>query len=372
MNRKTLGDRLKNKKGSVTVVVALALITLIGFAALAIDVGHMMVTRNELQNISDSAALAATRELAILYKSPAYIAASGADYIFYASNNKTSIVSYAQTVTTVNTAVNVAGKNIALSSADFILGSWDASARTFTPTNASPNAVQVVAQRNGAENGPVATFLAGVVGLTSFNARTVATAALTGVPQLPACALPLPVGISMAWYSDPAVYCTQPIRLYPTNDPQGCAGWNVYTESPASANKLSTLLKQLNNGNCVSPETSAGQTAFNFTGGTLTSVFDDMQTLFNTMRVKNDGELDQDTDPNTWTTTVPVYDWPDCSNPNARGGPIRIVAFSTIVITEVTGAPTKTITAHVVCNRVTSGGGGAPGPLYGDIPNLVQ
>jgi Flp pilus assembly protein TadG len=326
MNKNTIAGRLKQKRerdrGS-----GLALITLIGFAALAIDVGFMMVTKNELQNVSDSAALAATRELAILYQSPEYIAASLADQIYYASNNKASIVSYAQTVTTVNPAVNVAGKSIALSSGDFLLGHWDWSAKTFTPTNVNPNAVQVVAQRNGAENGPVTTFLAGVVGVTSFNASTVATAALTGVSDQPPCALPLPVGISLAWYS---------IRLsiarsrsgHPTNDPQGCAGWNVYTESPASAAKLSTLLDQLNNGNCVSPETNAGQTEFNFTGGTLTSVFDEMQTLFNTMRVKNDGVLDQDTDPNTWTTTVPVYDWPDCSNPNARGGPIPIVAFS--------------------------------------------
>ncbi len=39
------------------------MLLLIGFAAFAIDVGYMMVSRNELQNIADTAALAAAGEL---------------------------------------------------------------------------------------------------------------------------------------------------------------------------------------------------------------------------------------------------------------------------------------------------------------------
>jgi Flp pilus assembly protein TadG len=59
MSRNMLSIRLKDKRGTVTVMVALLLIMLIGFAAFAIDVGYMMVRRNELQNIADTAALAA-------------------------------------------------------------------------------------------------------------------------------------------------------------------------------------------------------------------------------------------------------------------------------------------------------------------------
>ncbi len=73
MNRETFA-RLNNQKGTVVVVVALVLLLLIGFAALALDVGHMMVKRNELQNVADSAALAATGKLGSIYKSLDYAA----------------------------------------------------------------------------------------------------------------------------------------------------------------------------------------------------------------------------------------------------------------------------------------------------------
>jgi Flp pilus assembly protein TadG len=47
-----------NESGVVIVIVAIALIVLLAFAGLAIDVGHVMVVRNELQNAADAAALA--------------------------------------------------------------------------------------------------------------------------------------------------------------------------------------------------------------------------------------------------------------------------------------------------------------------------
>ncbi len=371
MNRKTLGDRFKNKKGSVTVVVALVLIALIGFAALAIDVGYMMVTRNELQNVADSTALAATRKLALLYEDPTYSALTWADKASYANNHRSEIVSYATTVTTVSSAVKVAGQSLTLSDADFMLGHWDPDARTFTSTLTPPNAVRVVAQRNAAENGPVATFLAGVVGVGSFNARNIATAALTGLPAVNAGGLPIPIGISKAWFSDPAVYCTGTIMLYPTNDPSGCAAWHVYDQWPASAANLSSTIDGLKDGSYASPETTTGVTEFTFTNGTVASALDNLTSLFDTMRVKNDGVLDQDSDPNTWTATVPVYDLNDCSAPSGRVG---IVGLATIIMSAVDSPPApKQINAMVDCSKMfdVPGGGLDTGTLSG-IPNLVQ
>ena len=369
MNMKTLGDRLKNKKGSVTVVFALALITLIGFAALAIDVGFMIVTKNELQNVSDSAALAATRKLALLYDDPAYTALPLVDQFSYANDHRSDIVSYAETVTTASAAVKVAGQGFALSGADFVLGHWDPAARTFTATPMSPDAVQVTAQRNAAENGPVATFLGGVVGVTTFNAKTIATAALTGPCKPPE--IPIPVGISKAWFSDPAVYCNNPIKLYPTNVPGGCAGWHVYTQSPASANTLRNTIDGLIDGSYSTPETTAGVTQFDFTGGNIANALRNMGALFDANRVLNDGKSDLDEDDATWTTMVPVYDWSDCSNPH---GPIAIVGFAMITITKVTSPPLpQEVTAKVVCDRILNAPPGCP--LLGTMspyPKLVQ
>jgi len=358
MKRETLFARLNDRKGTVSVVVALLLVMLIGFAALALDVGYMMVKRNELQNVADSAALAATGRLGSIYKSMTYSAQQ--EYVCSPSD-------IVPVVTALATSMGLAVRDN-----DVIIGHWNSTTNTFTPGLFKPDAVRVYTRRDSAANGSVPTFLAGVLGISSVSVSTGATAALTSLSRVPEGGLPLPVGISKAWFTHD--YCDQPIRLYPTNDPAGCAGWNVYTESPASNNELRTVLDGLTNGTYQSPETISGETAFNFTGGTLgNQAFTAMKNLFDAMKVKNDGVLDKDTDPNTWTTSVPVYDWPDCSNPNPRDGAIPIVGFSTITITNVSTPPTMTIDAKVVCDLVTGGpGGGSEYGTIGSTPNLVE
>src|SRR6185369_13539853 len=46
------------QRGSVAVITAVSLVSLLRFAALAIDIGNLLVARNELQNAADAAALA--------------------------------------------------------------------------------------------------------------------------------------------------------------------------------------------------------------------------------------------------------------------------------------------------------------------------
>ncbi len=53
----------RDQSGSVTIMAAIALFVLLGFAGLAIDVGHIMVVRNELQNAADATALAGALSL---------------------------------------------------------------------------------------------------------------------------------------------------------------------------------------------------------------------------------------------------------------------------------------------------------------------
>ncbi len=359
MKRETLFAGLNNPKGTVAVTVALLLVVLIGFMALALDVGYMMVKRNELQNVADSAALAATRKLGSIYESMPWSAQ----------------LSYVASPSDINPTAMAMGTSMGLTinPTDIIIGRWDSTTNTFTAGLTHPNAVRVNTRRDSSANGPVSTFFAGVLGINSTAISNYATASLTPPGAIPPCDLPLPVGISMWKFNSPG-YCNTPIRLNPSNDPTSCAGWNVYTESPANNITLRTLLNDSANGKCVSPETVSGQTEFNFIGGNLgQQAFTAMQNLFNKMRVLNDGILDKDDDPNTWTTTVPVYDWPDCSNPNPRDGAIPIVGFAIIKITSVVGPPAMTIDAEIVCDIVVPGeGGGKPaGPLAG-IPNLVE
>src|ERR1700693_1664249 len=58
MMRKPLSRPLSRQQGSMMITASILFITLIGFAAVAVDAGHLMIARNELQNAADAAALA--------------------------------------------------------------------------------------------------------------------------------------------------------------------------------------------------------------------------------------------------------------------------------------------------------------------------
>src|SRR3989338_6232301 len=55
--------RIKDEMGAVAVLVGISLATLMSLFALSVDLGHIFVTKAELQNATDSAALAAVVEL---------------------------------------------------------------------------------------------------------------------------------------------------------------------------------------------------------------------------------------------------------------------------------------------------------------------
>ena len=89
------------------------------------------------------------------------------------------------------------------------------------------------------------------------------------------------------------------------------------------------------------------------------------------MKVKNDGIVDLDTNPNTWTTAVAVFD--DSQVGCSPNGMVTIVGFATIVITSVVGPPANTIYGAVQCDIVDSGrGSGGNYGTKGSIPGLVQ
>lgn len=61
--RRMRGAARRKERGAVAIIVALALVALIGFVGLALDLGKLYVVKSELQNSADSCALAAAREL---------------------------------------------------------------------------------------------------------------------------------------------------------------------------------------------------------------------------------------------------------------------------------------------------------------------
>lgn len=354
--------KVKNEQGNVAIIIAISLVAFISFTALSLDIGYALVTRNQLQNVADTAALAATRRLSHDY------------YEGKTFPEQQAVTVAACRSTLVTTAQQAAAANIAggkyitsINDSDIIIGQWHSLTKSLTPDANPPDAVKVTARRDASANAPITTFFAGLFGTTQLSVTASATAALTGQSTSVPGGLPLPAALSRYRFSTPA--CDQPIKFNPTNDITSCGGWHTY-ENPANANSLRNILQGLINGTYTSPETIAGITQFNFIGGDLGSAFSDMEALFNAMKVKNDGVLDLDTDSSTWTTSVPVYEGNDCSNPNQT---MTIVGFATVTITSIAGPPAKTVNGVIKCAFIEPGrGGGGDFGTKGTIPGLVQ
>jgi Flp pilus assembly protein TadG len=346
----------EHQYGATILFVSILILALLGFAALAIDIGYLMAARNEAQNVADAAALAGCGELGEQH------------YQKIEPIDEGRIRSVARAVAGNN---EVAGESMSIAAnSDIEVGYWDPETKTFSPTSIGilhkKNGVRVTVKRNDSENGPINTFFANVLGIDSFSVSAKATAALTGAKKVPEGAL-MPVGISKYWFHHvwPSRFCDQPIKFYPTNSIDGCAGWNTFTHSPSSASYLrDTIFDGMLNGSFESPETELGD-SFDFIGGNIANALchptkSDFEDLYNANKNST----------GSWKTSVVVYDLSDCSNPNTT---LSILGFATAIIHGVSCRSPQQINATVICDEyVDSRGGGGMYGTFGKIPGLVE
>lgn len=352
---------MHDARGAVAVIVAIMLVVLLSFAALALDISNAMIARNELQNVADASALAGARQLGLIYQG----LPQGTPYTTYVLSNPSAVVSAATTVALANQARQVA---ISLNAADIVIGVWDSATRTLTPGNVGATGVRVTARRDGGANGPVTTWLAGIMGFNNMNVTATATAALTGSGVLAPGAANAPFGLDQLIFTNPA-YCGTPIRFYPTNNPpQGCAGWQTFVESPPNANTEKQIVQGLtpNPPTYITPQITAGQTSLEYIGGNVASVFPSLINLYTAKRVPDASSPSG----YCWNVTIPVYPNNNCANPNTN---MMVIGFASACVWNVQGVPTQQIDAKVTCGNVTNGqgGGGSFGTL-GSIPGLVE
>jgi hypothetical protein len=361
-------NKLREERGVVFILFIIVLLVLLAFAALALDVGNVMVVKNELQNISDGAALAAARKLGNIYEGMSYEQQQG----FNASGVAGQIIYAAQEVGGSNKAGGI--PNVTILDSDVDIGRWDAKTKIFTENIIEPDAVRVRVRKDGSPNSRVATFFARIFGMNEVVVSATATAALTGASSAEPGDLPIPFGISSRWFGseENKAFCGKHIRLFPScpHEPcdaeiDGCGGWHTYTDDffdhrSANCDKLRSILTEIRTSGLESPYTDQ-QTMYQFTGGTNTCAFDAMKALF---------EANAKGSPPTWTTSVVVYESDSCANP---GGDILIKGFTTVKITDVLTTPEKIIEGEVLCEFVElqRSGGGEYG-TKGSIPGLVQ
>ena len=405
-----LFERVKNQAGVSAVIVAICLTMLIGFTALAVDVGYMYVTKNELQNVADASALAGAGYLGSIYETLSYDEQQTHEF------SRSDIVGVAQQVALKNQAART---NILINDADVTIGTWNDvdedgiyKLDSIAAPIVGPDAVEVIARRDGSANGPITTFFAKIFGIDAVDVSADATAALTGPAIVDEGELKVPFSLSENNFPND---CTNPITFSPTAE--SCAGWHNFLD-PANASTMADKMLGLIQGDVqeyeglvsgpawleanfdmnktpdpeITPEVEIGD-EFEFQGGTVASLFlggrlgntdNDINlpeeimgnekspapfpALFDYFRRRDDDGNDS-----IWTATVPVYEDDDlCENPS---GAIPIVGFATIEIIMPNPPPDSSVSVYVYCelNFVDGrGGGGAFGNLKGTIPNLVE
>ena len=352
---------MQDTRGAVAVIVAIMVVVLLSFGALALDISNAMIARNELQNVADASALAGARQLGVIYAA----LPQGTPYTTYVLN-PTVVETVATAVAAANRAREVA--SVVILPADIVIGVWNPGPRTLTPGNVGATGVRVTAHRDASANGAVATWLAGIMGITSMNVVATGTAALTGTGVLLPGEANAPFGFDQVFFNNPA-FCNAPIQFYPTTT--SCAGWHTFLENPPNANTERQIVQGLtpNPPTYVTPQINSGQTSLEFIGGNMASVFPSLLNLFNAKKVP---------DANSpsgfcWNVTVPVYatgNTSTCSNPN---GNYLIVGAATACVWNVQGVPSQQINATVTCGEVTGGqGGGGNFGTLGAIPGLVE
>lgn len=157
---------VEKQKGAVLIWVAAGMIAFLGFAALAIDVGFLMASRNELQNAADAGALAGARDL---YNENGTAINQGANQVAYDIAIKNLSMNEA-------VEVNWTGGN----NGDVQRGHWSFATRTFTPNaslepvdlwnvsdetlDADTNFINAVRVKTRRESTPVSSFFARVFG----------------------------------------------------------------------------------------------------------------------------------------------------------------------------------------------------------------
>ena len=190
---KIFGTLISRTEGSVAVIAALGLVAFLGMVSLAIDMGQLYTTRNELQNVADAAALAAAGNLIHDY-------GAGAVRDAAAAQQAALTVAQRQSQLSGQTVVGNADRN----DLSLIFGAWDiykgnpATAWTeigsTCSSDSNANAVMVSIRRaSGTVYGPVSNFFGGILGFNTSQVAATAIAYLGYTNEVPTATVKVPL-----------------------------------------------------------------------------------------------------------------------------------------------------------------------------------
>lgn len=238
------GRARSRERGAVLVIVAIVLVVLIGFIALVVDVGRLYKVRGELQNASDSAALAGAAALDGTSEGIARARERAKDYAEMHRADRS---------------------DVALTDEDIIFGHWDDPTRTFTPLGTNPdepggvNAVRVLDRRADESSNSVQLDLAPAIGRSSADVRSDAIA--VGGGPMSECGFPMVVPdcrLEQALEDGTCAHC----MTYQDNNTD-TAGWTSFDAGSVGGPTITALIEAA----CFD---SAGNVAVDATTGECT------------------------------------------------------------------------------------------------------
>lgn len=225
----------RSERGAVAILVALSLITLFGFAALAIDMGRFRVASAELQNASDSGALAGAWELDATLTGMGLAQSTGIEFAEKHSADNADLTD--------------------VTNDDVVPGVWDFTTKMFNEGGDPEdiNAVQVTTYRNDVKGTAMVPWLGTVGGFGSGQEWRTAVAVGLG----PGCMNAFPVAIPECGITneDGSLKCDgTEIKL--SNDIIDNGGLTSLSEDPASVAKIKSIIEAYDpNKKCTSEVT---------------------------------------------------------------------------------------------------------------------
>lgn len=200
-------------------LAAISLLSLLGFTALAVDVGYLFVVRNELQNAADTAALSGAGYLAPFI--------SGAPNWVNANTEATNAISLNKAVgdTLVDGQVETGYWNIT--------GSPTGLHSISAGSNDLPAVMVTINKADGSNGGAVNAFFAQVLGIDSFDVGAKAVAVISSPGNTRASLLPIAIPeclySSEYWDSEADSPTTPPttFSLGSTIHYSGCGGATI-------------------------------------------------------------------------------------------------------------------------------------------------
>lgn len=156
----------RDRRGSMGTMMAVSIPALVFLGGWAVDQGYVYYRYQLLKLATEAAALAGHTALASYYQ------AGGT----YSTSSMSGINSAVSTTVSANMPSGLYGSVVPTTSSNSTsavqIGTWDPTAKSFTATTTSPNAVKVTALNTSANGNPVRTLFGGMVGKSTVDMTT--------------------------------------------------------------------------------------------------------------------------------------------------------------------------------------------------------